>query len=136
MVYEQLAFSIGNKLREFSHNRKQVIGPDLPLLLPMVQCSNKGCSNIHKRMKGRNVNLLQNIQEHWSIKLNEDIQFQYVKNTFCMSFLVTSDTFSRLIHFKLVHNRMMTNKILLKMNLVDSSTCLFCNREDTVVHAF
>ena len=61
--------------------------------------------------------------------------FQYVKNTFRMSFLVTLDTFSRLIHFKLKHNRVMTNKILLKMNLADSSKCLFCNREETVVHA-
>ena len=87
-------------------------------------------------MNGRNVNLLQNIQEHWSIKLYEDIQFQYVKNIFRMSFLVTSDTFSRLIHLKLIHNRVMTNKILLKMNLADSSTCLSCNRKETVVHAF
>ena len=30
----------------------------------------------------------------------------------------------------------MTNRILLKMNLADSSTCLFCNRGETVVHAF
>ena len=72
LEYEQLAFSIKNKLNEFGHNRKQVIGPDLPLLLSMIQCSNKGCSNIRKRMKGRNDNLLQNIQEHWSTKLNED----------------------------------------------------------------
>ena len=99
LVYEHLAFSIGNKLSEFSHNRKQVIGPDLPLLLSMIQCSNKGCSNIRKRMKGRNVNILQDIQEHCYIKLNKDIQFQYVKNTFRMSFLVTSDTFSKPIRF-------------------------------------
>ena len=46
------------------------------------------------------------------------------------------DTFSRLIHFKLIHNRVMTGKILLNMNLADLSTCLFCNREDTVVDAF
>ena len=64
LEYEQLAFSIKNKLNEFGHNRKQVICPHLSLLLSMVQCSNKGCSNIRKRMKGRNDNLLQNIQEH------------------------------------------------------------------------
>ena len=58
LVYEHLVFSIGYKLSELSHNRKQVIGPDLPLLLSLVQCSNKGCSNIRKRMKGRNDNLL------------------------------------------------------------------------------
>ena len=27
-------------------------------------------------------------------------------------------------------------KILFKMNMADSSTCLFCNRDETVVHAF
>ena len=46
------------------------------------------------------------------------------------------ETFSRLVHLALIHNRVMTNKILSKMNLVDSFTCLFCNREETVVHAF
>ena len=99
LEYEHLVvFFKGNKLSELSHNMNQVISPDLPLLLSIVQCSNKGCSNIRKRMKGRNDNLLQNIQINWSIKLNEDIQFQYVKNTFRTSFLVTLDTFSRLIH--------------------------------------
>ena len=114
LEYKHLAFSIRIILNEFSHNRKQVIGPGLQLLLSMVQCSNKGCSNIRKRMKGLNDNLLQNIQEHWSTRLNEDIKFHYVKNTFLMSFIVTLDRFPRLMHFKLVHNRVMTNKILLK----------------------
>ena len=116
LEYEHLAFSIGSKLSEFDHNRKQVIGPDLPLLSSKVQCSNKGCSNIRKQMRGRNDSLLQNIQEHWSTNPNEDIQFQYVKNTFRMSFLDTLDTFSRFIHFKLMHDRVMTNKTLFKMN--------------------
>ena len=46
------------------------------------------------------------------------------------------ETFSRLVHLALIHNRVMTNKILSKMNRDDSFTCLFCNREETVVHAF
>ena len=40
------------------------------------------------------------------------------------------------MHFKLIHNRGMTNKIIFRMNLADSSTSLSCNREETVVHAF
>ena len=47
----------------------------------------------------------------------------------------TLDTFSRLMHVKHVHNRVMTNKILFIINLVDLSTGLFCNREESVVHA-
>ena len=49
-----------------------------------------------------------------------------------MSFLVTLDTFSRLVHFKLIHNKVMTNKILFKMNLADSFKCVFCYGEETV----
>ena len=86
-------------------------------------------------MKGQNYNLLQNIQEHWSLKLNEYIQFHHVKDTFQMSFCVTLDTLSRLVHFNLTRNRVMTNKITFKMNLVDSHTYLICNREETVDHA-
>ena len=71
--YEQLAFTIGNKISKFNPNIKQAIGPDLPLFSSMVQCSNKGCFTIRKRMKGQNYNLLQNIQDYWSLKLNEYI---------------------------------------------------------------
>ena len=78
---EPLAFSKRKKFSEFSYNLKQAIGQDLTLLLSLVQCSNDGCSNIRKRIKGPNDNLLQNIQEHSTIKLNEDIQFHF-KNTF------------------------------------------------------
>ena len=53
-----------------------------------------------------------------------------------MSFCVTLDTFSRLVHFKIMHNTVMSNTTLFKMNLVDSSTCLFYNKEEIVVHAF
>ena len=84
---------------------------------------------IRKRKKGRNNNLLQTIQEHRSTKLNEDIEFHYVKDTFRMSCLVTLDTFSRPIHIKLIHNRTMAN-------LADSSACLFRNREEAVIYAF
>ena len=90
-------------------------------------------------MKGQNDNLLQNIQDHWSINVNEDIQLHYVKNTFRIEFYCYVGYIFKthsLIHFKLIYNRVMTNKILFKMNLADSSTCLFCNGEETVVHAF
>ena len=53
-----------------------------------------------------------------------------------MSFIVTLDTFSRPIHSKLIRNRVMTNTILFKINLADSSKCLSCNKEETVPHAF
>ena len=53
-----------------------------------------------------------------------------------MSFRVTLDAFSRLVHFKLIHYRVMSNMNLFKMNLVDSSTCLFCNREEIVAYVF
>ena len=62
--------------------------------------------------------------------------FSLLKTLSLGVFLFALDTFSRLIHFKIIYNRVMTNKILLKMNLADSSTYLFCNREETVVHAF
>ena len=72
-----------------------------------------------------NVHLLQNIQEHWSIKLNEDINVSMLKhspNKFscCIGYIFKT---------KLIHNRVMTSTILLKMNLADSSTRLLCNRE-------
>ena len=52
-----------------------------------------------------------------------------------MNFLVTLNIFSIQVHFKLIYNRVMTNKILFKINLADSSTYSFCNREEAVIYA-
>ena len=39
-----------------------------------------------------------------------------------MSYIVTLDTFSILVHFKLIHNKVMANEILFEMNLADFVT--------------
>ena len=47
------------------------------------------------------------------------------------------DTFSRRIHFlKLTYNKVISTRSVFEMNLFDSSICLFCHKEETVVHAF
>ena len=65
----------------------------------------------------------QDESNYWTIKLDKHIQFHCVKDTFRMSFFV-----SRRIHFKRMHNRLITNKVLFKINLADLSICLFCKK--------
>ena len=61
------------------------------------------------------------------------IKFHNVINALSISVPATLDTFSRPIHFKLIHSRVITNKIIFKMHLAHSFTCLFCNREELVI---
>ena len=49
--------------------------------------------------------------------MNADIAFVTVQNSFITCRRTTPYTLSKLIHFKSIHNRFMTNKILNKMTL-------------------
>ena len=59
------------------------------------------------------------------------------KDVYTIARKVTVDNYSRQFDFKLCHNILYVNKILHRMQLVDSSTCSFCRTEDeTIVHLF
>ena len=75
---------------------------------------------------------------NWTMKLNVDIACITIQNSFITcSQRTTLYTFSRLINFKIIHNRVMTNKSLHKMKLADDDPrCLYCGSEESLIHAF
>ena len=64
------------------------------------------------------------------------LQIVTVRNSFITCRRTTPYTHSRLTHFKNIHNRVMTNKILHEMKLVDDPNCLYCGSEESLIYAF
>ena len=73
------------------------------------------------------------IQVKWSTKINEEIEFRIVAVSFKVNYRTTSDAFSR---FKLVHKRVMRNKLFHEINLVPDTLCFHCREVETIVHTF
>ena len=59
------------------------------------------------------------------MKLNVDITFVSVKDSSISCSKTTSYPFSNIIHFKIIHNRFMTSKILHRMKSADDPNCLY-----------
>ena len=55
---------------------------------------------------------------YYALYLTLEIESRTVADTFEHNYRTTCDTFSQLIQFKLVHNRLMTSKLLYEMDLV------------------
>ena len=70
------------------------------------------------------------------MKLNMYIDFVTVQNSYIKCRRTTPYTFSRLVHFKIIYNRVMTNKTVYEMKLVDDPKCLYCGSEESPIHAF
>ena len=134
-MYETIRFRIQNYLINLK-KKNVMMGPHLPSILALTECSNKGCRNLCDRMCKPNNELLTSVHNKWTMRLNVDIAFAIVQNSFVTCRRTTPYIFSILIDFKVVHNRVMTNTILHNMKLVDDPNCFYCGREESLIHAF
>ena len=134
--YENLRFLVRKRLEKYNFNKVTLIGPKLPLISNIIRISDKGCANVYKRLLNNNNNVISKIRSKWTSKLNEEIDYSLVVNSFRINYRTMNDTYIRLIQFKLAHHRVMTNALLFKNNFVTSPTCVHCLKVETIMHAF
>ena len=134
--YENSRFLVRKRLEKYNFNKVTLIGPKLPLILNIIRTSDKACANVYKQLLNNNNNVISEIRSKWTSKLNEEVDYSLVANSFRINYRTTNDTFIRLIQFKLAHHRVMTNALLFKMNFVASPMCAHCLEVETIMHAF
>ena len=88
-------------------------------VLTLTEYSKNDCRNHYERLCKYNNGLLASIHNICTIKLNVDIALITVQSTCITCRRSTPHTFTRLVHFKIVNNRDITNNILQKMELVN-----------------
>ena len=74
----------------------------------------------------------QSVYIFYALYLTLEIESRTVADTFEHSYRTTCDTFSQLIQFKLVHNRVMTSKLLNEMDLVPDQLCVHCSKVEAI----
>ena len=76
----------------------------------------------------------ENVKEKWESVLNEDILYGTIEKTFKVLPKWGEGAYVKYFHFKLLHNRTITNKRLFNMQLSDTSQC--SNDMESIKHAF
>ena len=80
---------------------------------------------------------LKEVKDKWEKALNDDLSYKIIENAFKNISTIKSGAYHRYFQFKLLHNRIITNKKLYKMKISDSMMCKICLTEvDSIKHAF
>ena len=135
LEYANLKFNIQN----LDMKKKDIacFGPNIPYLLFKIGYNVKGCSKIYHILMNFNDNILLDVKTKWERILNEEIPYTMVKNSFINIPKMNEGPYNRYIHFKLLHRRIATNKLLFEMNIKQDNLCPYCtNTVETVEHAF
>ena len=134
LEYERLRFDISKiDLRQTN----KMFGPYIPILLLKTGFNMKGCSQTYNMMMNTNRNLVIETQHKWELTLNEEIPYHIVERSFKQIQKMKEGSFTKYLQFKLLHNRIVTNKKLYTMGLSETSNCPYCdNIDETIEHAF
>ena len=123
---------IGNNIIQPHDNMR----PRLPFILYMIEVGNKGNKNIYFKTQ-KNVNsTLVDLQNKWSEKLNDEIMLDTISSAFKNAKRYSLSVYQHFIQFKLLHRRITHNKLLHKMEIIESPNCLFCNQIETIEHIY
>ena len=97
----------------------------------------KGCARTYKLLMNSDHNIILDIQEKWEETLMEEIPYDMVRKAFVNLHKMKEGAFTKYVQFKMLHKRIVTNKLLYDMGIVDASTCPYCDEpEETIEHAF
>ena len=133
--YEKLRFDISNL--NIKHGRNDMNGPYIPLTLTKIGYNGKGCSNTYKYLMDFDFNILLVIQNKWENILDEEINLTIIEKSFRNIQEMKEGAFVRYLQFKMLHNRIITNKKLYDMGISDTNNCPYCQEPDeTIEHAF
>ena len=77
------------------------------------------------------------VQSKWSAALNHEIEHHIVENVFKALWKMTPDNYLITIQYTILHHRVATNDILLKIGIKTNELCNTCNeRKETNIPAF
>ena len=135
LEYERIRHDI-SKLN-VQQEPNEMYGPYIPIMLFKIGFNAKGCSQTYNLLMNTNQNIVIETQHKWEATLNEEIPYSIVERSFKQIQKMKEGSFTKYIQFKLLHNRVVTNKKLYAMGLSETSTCPYCEEiEETIEHAF
>ena len=97
----------------------------------------KGCARTYNLLMNSNHNIVRETQQKWEEILMEDIPYNMARKAFSNLHRMKEGPFTKYLQFKLLHNRVFTNKKLYDIGISENSSCPYCDeQEETMEHAF
>ena len=114
-----------------------MFGPYLQIILFEMGYNLKGCARTYNLSMNFNHNIILDTQQKWEEICMEDIPYNMVRKAFIYLHSMKEGSFTKYLQFKILHNRIFTNKKLYDIGITDTSSCPYCNEdEETMEHAF
>ena len=133
--YERLRFDISNI--NFIDNKNDMYGPYLPYILFKTGYNVKGCAKTYNCLMNYNYNIITEVRNKWEEVLDEEIPHYLIEKSFKNLQKMKEGSFTKYLHFKMLHRRVITNKKLLEMGISESSKCPYCEeQQESIEHAF
>ena len=133
--YERLRYDI-SKLT-IPQERNDMFGPYLPAIFFEMGYNMKGCARSYNLLMNSNQNIVRETQQKWEEILMEDIPYNMARKAFSNLHRMKEGPFTKYLQFKLLHNRVFTNKELYDIGITENSSCPYCDdQEETMEHAF
>ena len=110
--------------------------PRLPFILYNIEVGQKGNKNIYFNIQTAGQNILIDLKEKWSHILNDEIRLDTLSNSFKNAKKISPSVFQHFIQYKLIHRRIVHNKILYKMGISETPNCLYCGKIETIEHVY
>ena len=135
-----LHMRLNNKIKNFikqKTSKDSCIFPQLSHVLYNIEISNKGNKNTYINIMSKDHFSVSNLKDKWSERLNEDITINTLQMAFKIAKKTTLSAYQYCNQFKLIHRRTVHNRLLKKMNIVESENCLFCKDQvETIEHIY
>ena len=133
--YERLRFDVLKIIPINTNNN--MYGPYLPYILFKIGYNIKGCAMTYNCLMNYNYNIITEARNKWEEVLDDDIPHYTIEKSFKNLQKIKEGSFTKYLHFKMLHRRIVTNKKLLDMGISESSKCPYCEEpEETIEHAF
>ena len=133
--YEKIRYDIS--CLTLTKKRNDMHGPYLPYILFSIGYNTKCRAKIYDLLMDFDQSIIQQVQNKWEEILTEDIPYNMVRKAFRDIGKMKEGPYIKYVHFKILHGRIVTNKNLYNMGIIDNSKCPYCEEpEETIEHAF
>ena len=123
---------IGNNLISQQDN----IHPRMPFILYIIEPGQKGNKNAYFSKQASDLYVLSDLQGKWSQKLNDEIRLDTISNSFKNAKKISPSVYQHFNKYKLIHRRIVHNKLLYKMGISETPNCLYCGITETIEHVY
>ena len=98
----------------------------IPINLVCMGYGLKGCRSIYNNLIGTEWKIIE-VQSKWSTAFNYEIEHHIIEDAIKALWKMTPDSYIINIQYKILHHKVATNDILLKIGIKTNHLCNLCN---------